>query len=226
MKHLLRITAVAAALALVSCARMLPTAPEDPGAASPAPRASAAATVTTQAAGSATAEPVAAPGDPAEPVAASPGRIVTSPNFVRDPSLVIHIGPLTFDLSVLQLVLPLLGGHVTTPRWSLDIPAGALTQALPISIAKASDGTMKVEFGPDGTRFRKTVDLTIDYSGTSLDPSSPGYVPGSVPQFLWWDPARGAWVEMAGVNDPVHRRLHVKLQHFSRYGLAGGRAGW
>lgn len=144
---------------------------------------------------------------------------------VKDPSATPVEGLLQFVVDLVKLVLPGLETHLDSGRWQLDVHPGSLDLPKGISISHATDGTVQVEFGPDGTRFGTPVDVTIDYSGTSVDPTSPSYVPGTKPVLLWWDPARGAWTEMPCTVDADKHQIHGKLQHFSRYGC-GGKAGW
>ena len=145
--------------------------------------------------------------------------------FIQDPTRPVLPGLLRFLTSVLSLVTPAGESQIATGKWSLQFHSGSLSLAKLISIAQASDGTMRVQFGPDGTKFGTAVDLTVSYAGTSLDPASSSYVPGTTPVFLYFDPALKQWTEVASINDPAHKLLHVKLQHFSTYGV-GGRAGW
>jgi len=159
------------------------------------------------------------------PVVSTVLRIVSDPIFIIDPNANILGSVLNFLPLVTQLVLPSGNTVVRGGRWSLQFHSNSLAAPTSISISTASDGTMRVKFGPDGTQFGTPVDLTIDYSGTSLDPSSPSYVRGVVPQFLYFDPKLNQWVEMASTNDPANKCVHAKLAHFSTYGL-GGRAGW
>ncbi len=144
---------------------------------------------------------------------------------VKDPDATPLEGTLQFVLDVVRLVLPGLETHIGSGRWGLDLHAGSLEVPKGISVAHASDGTVQVEFGPDGTQFGTPVDIVIDYSGTSVDPSSKDYVPGTRPVLLWWNPATKAWTEMPCTIDAGTHTVHGKLQHFSRYGV-GGKAGW
>ncbi len=157
-------------------------------------------------------------GDVIEPV----GQELT---FLTDPNVTPVAGDLVYNPLVVSLVLPGLESTVQAGRWKLDFHLGSLLLPKPISISQASDGTMRVQLGPDGTHFGTPVDVTIRYDGTSADPASPNWVPGTQPTFLWWDPAHSVWVEMPSTNDRAHKVLHAKLQHFSTYGV-GGKAGW
>ena len=85
-----------------------------------------------------------------------------------------------------------------------------------------------LRFSPDHTSFGTPVDLTLDYSGTSLDPSSSAYT-GARPAFYWLNESTGTWEELPGVDDRVHHKYTVQLAHFSEYALGEvdrGKAGW
>lgn len=145
--------------------------------------------------------------------------------FLVDPSVTPGSGNLLYLPVVVQLVLPGLNTRVQGGRWALDFHLGSLLLPKPISISQASDGTMRVQFGPDGTQFGTPVDVTVRYDGTSADPDSPNYKPGTQPAFYWWDPAHSVWVEQPSTVDRSNKVLHAKLHHFSTYAV-GGKAGW
>jgi hypothetical protein len=208
-RHQVRLAAAALLVLFVAgCGRVAPTSPAAGLESAPAP--SRAATP------SALQLPVVGP---------LVNRIVRSPLFVSVTSRVALPGLPDFVTATVSPLLPGTSATVHSGAWTLDVHPGSLTAAKDISIAAASDGSLRVRFGPDGTVFGDAVDLTIDYSGTALDPSSKNYVPGLVPQFLYFDPSLNAWVEMPCTVDAANRQVHAKLQHFSQYGL-GGRAGW
>jgi hypothetical protein len=217
---LIAILASALVFAAAGCGRVAPTSPD------------------VDLARSASLMPDPAPGDPAggstDPQPGSPppsaSTVIPSPNpganwvFIQDPSRQPLPGILRFVLSLLRFVQPIGNSLLHTGRWSLQFHTGSLSLPRLISIAQASDATVRVQFGPDGTRFGTPVDLTISYAGTSLDPASSTYH-GQTPVFVWFDPSQSKWVELPFVNDTAAKVLRVKLQHFSTYGV-GGRAGW
>ena len=228
------LTAVAIAWAASGCGRALSTSPEAVSAQTTsvvrAPDATAVASAATAGANSPITLPDVTLPLPIGPVAKGtiledPNGLISSIDFVQDPSRQDLPGPLLFLPTAVSVVMPGLETNVSSGRWSLDFHSGSLQDLEPISVSQASDGTMRVAFGPDGTHFGQDVDLTINYAGTSVDPASPSYVAGSVPLFFYFDPSGGTWVEMPSVNDVVHKTLHAKLQHFSTYGV-GTRAGW
>ena len=156
------VAALATALAVGGCSRALSTAPATPSNAGPAT--------------SLLAKRGAQPASAARilgPVVAAVQRIVSDPLFVLDPGAPVVTGALEFLPLVDQLVQPGTEATVKGGRWTLQFHAGSLSAATPVSVSEASDGTMRVQFGPDGTQFGTAIDLTIDYSGTSLDPTSP-----------------------------------------------------
>ena len=224
---LLSVLAAATVLALAGCGRALATSPDTgaPPAGAAAPAASVAAGRTAATRTSLVGTVGGTVGGVIGQIADGVGDILQNPTFLTDPLRIILPGPLRFITTLIQIVLPGTESQVKSGRWSLAFHPGSLQGVKPISIAQASDGTMRVQFGPDGTKFGQAVDLSIDYSGTALDPSSRSYDPSLAPVFLYFDPAQNGWVEMPSVNDVAHRTLHAKLQHFSTYGV-GTRAGW
>jgi predicted small lipoprotein YifL len=202
VRILIAMTAFASLIALTGCGRVAPTSPD--------------VAVDNQT----EAQPPVVTTDPAVGGASAPD----SCTFIQDPSQPLLPGVLRFITSILSLVLRGTESQVASGRWALQFHAGSLSASKLISIAKATDGSMRVQFGPDGTQFGTAVDLTVSYAGTALDPASKSYT-GLAPVFLYFDPAQSKWVEVTSVNDPAKKVLHVKLQHFSTYGV-GGKAGW
>ena len=122
------------------------------------------------------------------------------------------------------------GGEVEGSRYELEFPAGAVNQAVAISIYERDPNILDMQFDPHGIQFNKAVELEIDYSGTNADPSSSNY-DGSVPAFFWYDDVNDQWVQLEGKNDVGDREYKVMLSHFSRYAVAAippgdGTADW
>ena len=66
---------------------------------------------------------------------------------------------------------------------------------------------------------KKPATLTFDYRNTTADPSSPGYIPGTLTA-AWLNPSQSLWISIGGTDDPAHKQLTVSLGHFSYYALA------
>ncbi|MGH7731873.1 MAG: hypothetical protein ACRENJ_11560 [Candidatus Eiseniibacteriota bacterium] len=122
---------------------------------------------------------------------------------------------------------PLLGGVVAGSRYRVTVPPLALSNTTTISVREYSPGVLDFELLPHGTQFRLPVTVSVDYAGTSLDPSSPDY-DGGLPLLLWFNPSRGLWELVPGVNDPLAKKYTVLLTHFSRYAIGStkGTAEW
>lgn len=115
-------------------------------------------------------------------------------------------------------------------RYELTFPVGAVERTTNVKLTQADPERLLFELEPHGAQFAVSVVLSIDYSGTNADPDSPSY-DGSMPSLLWYDDARGAWVEVPGVSDVGEKRHIVALSHFSTYSLSGkvkvgGKGGW
>lgn len=122
------------------------------------------------------------------------------------------------------LVLKGTDAVVTGSRYELHFSKGSLDQDQNISIQEYDTNAVDVTLGPHGIKFGTPVELSIDFSGTKLDPS---VVSDQTiePVLYYWNEAKYAWEEVPGKTDWVHRRHIVYLEHFSRYAL-GGKAGW
>ena len=114
---------------------------------------------------------------------------------------------------------------VSGGRYELTFPRGSVTGETEITISQFSSEVLVIELGPHGTVFAKPVELTIDYSGTNVDPASPHFT-GEEPVFFWYNPSEWRWEEIPGTNDPETLTYTVKLDHFSLYGLGDGTSGW
>lgn len=114
-------------------------------------------------------------------------------------------------------------------RYKLKFYAGSLSQGAQIQVREYNPNVLDFQLDPHGIQFGTPVDLTIDYRGTNVDPLSPNW-DGTLPLFLWFNPASSLWEIVPGLNNPLTRTYHVKLQHFSRYQLTtekqGGTAEW
>jgi len=95
------------------------------------------------------------------------------------------------------------GGSVVNGDVRIDVPAGALSEPVVISIAKLSDGS--VDLTPNGQRFLAPVTLTFSLA------------PGKDPDrhaVEWLDPANG-WVPIP--SEVAQGRRAARLMHFSIY---------
>lgn len=113
---------------------------------------------------------------------------------------------------------------VSGSRYHLHFSKGSLAADENITIQEYDSNAVDVTLGPHGIKFGTPVELSIDFSGTKLDPS---VVSDQTiePVLYYWNETKYAWEEVPGKTDWVNRRHIVYLEHFSRYAL-GGKAGW
>jgi len=166
--------------------------------------------------------PTTSPGaaDP-NAAAASPQRVARARGIA--PRSATASGPAWYGVGQ-QWAYPLQDRHVAGSRYDVHLLPGSLPQPACITIQEYDPRVVDFQLGPHGMKFLMPVTVTIDYRGTSCDPSSPDYS-GRPPSLVWLDPATGRWVVVAGVDDPLTRHYTVVLTHFSRYALAASGTG-
>lgn len=162
-----------------------------------------------------------------------PPAFVRTPN-APPPTMVVRATPtvinpiVLIDTAVTEIarqVVPidqdvtLLGG-----RCRMLIHAGSLGQDTDISIGYWDADFLAFDFKPEGTTFRRAVELCVDLSGTNVDPSSPNF-DGTKPKFFWLNKPGGVWEELPGSFDEATMQFKVQLNHFSTYAV-GSKAGW
>ncbi len=111
------------------------------------------------------------------------------------------------------------GGTVEAGNFTLVIPEGALAQNTLISLIPTDPNTMVCDIEPSGLQFLKPVTLTFNYRGTSADPTSRNYVPGSLVG-VWMDPNISQWVGIGGTDNSKDLEFSVPLSHLSYYALS------
>ena len=80
------------------------------------------------------------------------------------------------------------------------------------------DGMLSgLEFGPHGTQFQRPVILFLSYKAADLNGINEDDL-----QFFYYNDVIGVWELMPCEVDKVHKRVRVRLQHFSRYALSHG----
>lgn len=123
------------------------------------------------------------------------------------------------------------GASLRTPAGSgVVIPQGALSSGLGVSVEAAAPADPAeerrrdearsrreltaagpaVQFGPEGTRFAKSVTIELPY-----DPSS--VPPGSQLVVEYWNPATQDWQDMPSSVDEVSHVVRAQTTHFSLY---------
>jgi hypothetical protein len=85
-------------------------------------------------------------------------------------------------------------------------------------------GTIHFELSPDGQVFGNPVELTINYSGTNADPSSPNY-DSTTPVLYVYNATTRFWEPLPGWNNTAQRIYTARLPHFCLW-ILSGKAGW
>ncbi len=113
------------------------------------------------------------------------------------------------------LVRALTGGTVTYDRYSVRIPALALSQDTYITVRDPGLGFVVCELEPHGIQFRIPVTLQMDLRGLNIQGRNDWTI-------YWYDESRDGWVDLHALFKGD--KLLVGLPHFSKY--EAGRAGW
>lgn len=112
------------------------------------------------------------------------------------------------------------GGSITTGRFTLTIPSGALSSAAVVSLNEINIDKMQVQIEPTGLAFATPATLQFNYTGTSADPASSNYVPGGALTAAWFDPSLSAWTSIGGADNSSTKVFTASLNHLSYYALA------
>jgi hypothetical protein len=137
----------------------------------------------------------------------------------------LGVPPSSYQRAANKLVKPNKEVVIAGGRWTLAFHNGSLAVKKIVSIDQATDGTVRASLSPSGTTFAVPVDLTVDYSGSHMDPSAPGYVAGTAPVLYRWDGVGRRWMTLAATNDPVHHLLHASVTQLGAIGVGNG-LGW
>lgn len=106
------------------------------------------------------------------------------------------------------------GGVISWGRFSLDIPAGALSEDTEISISRPMPNLVMCELEPHGIQFNKPVTLQIDYNGTPAAENDTGEPTLGV---YWFNEDTGQWVFVGKELDTAGNKMEANLEHFSGY---------
>ncbi len=112
------------------------------------------------------------------------------------------------------------GGTLTTGRFTLTVPAGALSSAAVFSLNEVNVDKMQLQVEPTGLSFATPATLQFNYTGTSADPASSNYVPGGNLSAAWFDPSISSWTNIGGSDNSTSKIFTVSLNHLSYYALA------
>lgn len=112
-------------------------------------------------------------------------------------------------------------------RYTLTFAKGAVHNTVTIAIMEHNPDVVDVQLSPDGSKFDAPVTLSVDYSGTINDPSSPDYH-GRKLHMMRYNDTLGKWENLGGHDDAATRTYTVTLTGFSRYAMgdmSGGPTG-
>ena len=154
----------------------------------------------------------------------SPQRVLHQPGAAPP---VTATGPAWYTVAQ-KWVYPLRDARVAGSRYDVHFLPGSLTAPINARIEEYDPRIVDFQLGPHGTQFLVPVTVSIDYSGTNADPSSPAY-DGSLPVLLWLNPSTHLWEIVVGVDDRLTHHYTVVLTHFSRYAMSspsGGTGEW
>ncbi len=115
------------------------------------------------------------------------------------------------------------GGQILEGGAILDIPKGALSKDVNITIEKVNSGEATVtgtfklageiyEFGPSGQQFDKPVTIILGYDPQKL-------APGEEPVICVYDPAAKSWVNLGGIVNETTHTVMILVNHFSKYAV-------
>jgi hypothetical protein len=116
------------------------------------------------------------------------------------------------DLSFASQLIGPTGGSISLAGFSVDVPAGAVTQTTLFTITLPTNGralkSVLASFGPHGTTFNVPVTLTLPFAGTSAEGGTGIHV-------LWFDGS--GWVALP-TDRTSDGRIQTRTTHFSDYG--------
>jgi len=116
---------------------------------------------------------------------------------------------------VVKLIRAEEGGKVCLDRHTVIIPPGALKYDTEISISEPDPEYVLADFGPDGLRFSKPVQLTMRYGNLDLHEVSEDDL-----TIYWYNPRNKRWIDLNGQVDKNGQSVRVWTDHFSRYALS------
>jgi hypothetical protein len=113
--------------------------------------------------------------------------------------------------SVTQTVGPA-GGLVRIGPHSLYVPAGALDRSVAITASTTARSFVRVDFQPEGLRFRYPAVLTLSYAHCPTKPL--------LPRIVYVDNLLSILEVLPALNNVFSNTATTKLHHFSGYAFA------
>lgn len=107
------------------------------------------------------------------------------------------------------------GAYMSLNRHRVRIPADAVKERTIVSIQEPDSRYVVADYGPEGLKFEKPVEVSMHYGGLDL-----GDVEEEDLTIYYYDPETEAWVDMHGMVDTVKEVVMIRTDHFSRYALS------
>jgi hypothetical protein len=107
------------------------------------------------------------------------------------------------------------GAEISLNRHKVSIPPDALEDRTVISIEEPDPRFVVADFGPEGLKFEKPIEVSMHYGGLDL-----GEVEETDLTIYYFDRESGEWVDMHGMVDTVEETVMIRTDHFSRYALS------
>jgi hypothetical protein len=114
--------------------------------------------------------------------------------------------------SVTELVGPA-GGTIKVGPHSLIIPAGALSGNVAITATAPAGQYVRVDFQPQGLRFRTAATLRLSYAHCEG-------LPPLLPKVAYVNDLLSILEVLPSLNDLANERVTAKVRHFSGYAIA------
>jgi len=116
---------------------------------------------------------------------------------------------------VAGIALSEFGGEISLNRHKVSIPPDAVKDRTVISIEEPDPRYVVADFGPEGLKFEKPVEVSVSYGGLDL-----GDIEEKDLTIYYFDPQTETWVDMRGMVDTVEEVVMIRTDHFSRYALS------
>jgi hypothetical protein len=104
------------------------------------------------------------------------------------------------------------GGVIRVGPHSLVIPRGALDRPVAITASTSAGQHVKVDFEPEGLRFKHRAVLTLSYAHCDSRPL--------LPKVVYVDNLLGILERLLSVDDAGSEAVTARIRHFSGYAIA------
>lgn len=108
------------------------------------------------------------------------------------------------------------GGVLVHADHRIVIPAGALSETLPISFSMPVSDTLMFDLGPHGTQFSMPINMVLAFQYDNADLTG---VNESLLRVAYYNESTGVWDPMPTQVDPLNDIVVGQTTHFSRYAI-------